>query len=124
MIDERIVSAFKGNPKTTIISCYSPHSRFSDDALNDFYTKLSRAIEDVPLHSMLFIVSDMNAKIDSLFSFYSSSDRNGLLLLDFIEQHNLVVGNTTFQKPLSRLWTHRSPNGSLSQIDFIVYRKR
>jgi len=102
----------------------APHSGFSEDALNGFYTKLSSAIEDIPLHSMLFIGSDMNAKIDSPFSFHSSSNRNGLLLLDFINQHNLIVGNTTFQKPLSRLQTHRSPTGSLSQIDFIIYRKR
>jgi len=25
------------------------HSEFSEDALNDFYTKLSRAIEEIPL---------------------------------------------------------------------------
>jgi len=67
----------------------APHSGFSEDALNGFYTKLSSAVEDIPLHSMLFIGSDMNAKIDSPFSFYSSSNRNGLLLLDFINQHNL-----------------------------------
>lgn len=124
-IDDRIVSAtFKGNPKTTIISCYSPYSRLSDEALDEFYNKLSRAIEEVPIHSMLLIGGDMNAKIFARFSYHDSTNRTGILLIGLTEQHNLIIGSTTFQKLRSKLWTHRSPNEELSQIDFIMYRKR
>ena len=124
-MDERIVVAtFKGNPKTTFIACYSPHNGLPDDIVTDFYSKLSSVVEDVPLHSMLFIGGDMNAQIDRGFSFHTASNRNGLLLLDFIEQHNLVIGNISFQKSLNKVWTFRSPAGALSQIDFVIYRKR
>ena len=119
-----ICATFKGNPKTTVIACYSPHNALDESIITDFYQKLSQVIEDVPSHSMLFIGGDMNAQVNIGFSYHSSSNRNGLLLHDFIQQHNLVIGNTSFQKKPSQLWTHRSPSGALSQIDFVLYRKR
>ena len=73
---------------------------------------------------MLLIGSDMNAKIEGRYSLHDANNRNGQLLTDFLHQFNLIAGNTVFQKPLSKLWTHRYPNGFLSQIDFVLYRKR
>ena len=123
--DNRIVSAtFKGNPKTTVVACYSPHNACDESITSEFYQKLSQVIDDVPLHSMLFIGGDMNAQVATGFSYHSSSNRNGILLHDFIHQHSLLLGNTLFQKKPSQLWTHRSPAGSLSQIDFVLFRKR
>ena len=46
------------------------------------------------------------------------------MLEDFLLQHNLLAGSTDFQKPSQRLWTWRHLAGHLSQIDFILYRKR
>ena len=86
--------------------------------------QLSDVIEDIPLHNMLFIGGDMNAQIAKGFSLHSTSNRNGLLLNELIEQHNLVIGDTSFQKSMGKLWTHRSPKGFLSQIDFCLYQKR
>ena len=73
---------------------------------------------------MLFIGGDMNAKIEGRFSVHDTNNRNGQHFTDFSQQFNLIAGNTVFQKPLSKLWTHRSPNGFLSQTDFVLYRKR
>ena len=124
-MDERIIVAtFKGNPKTVIIACYSPHNCLPDDVVTDFYSKLSNIVEDIPLHSMLFIGGDMNAQIAQGFSMHDTSNRNGLLLHEFIDQHNLIIGNVSFQKSSNKLWTFRSPTGALSQIDFCMYRKR
>ena len=66
----------------------------------------------------------MNAQVATGFSYHTSTNRNGILLHDFIHQHNLLIGNTLFQKKPSQLWTHRSPAGALSQIDFVLFRKR
>lgn len=124
-VNERIIVAtFRGNPKTVVISCYSPHNSRPEEEVVTFYKKLSDVIEDIPLHNMLFIGGDMNAQITKRFSLHSTSNRNGLLLNEFTEQHNLVIGNSSFQKSLGKLWTHRSPKGFLSQIDFCLYRKR
>ena len=66
----------------------------------------------------------MNAKIVGKFSLHDSNNRNGQHLIEFTQQFNLIPGNTFFQKSKNKLWTHRAPNGCLSQIDFILYRKR
>ena len=111
--DNRIISAtLKSNPKTIVAACYSPHNVLDEPIVSDFYKKLSQVIEDVPSHSMLFVGGDMNAQVDPGFSYHSSSNLSGFLLHDFIQQHNLLIGNTLFQKKRSQLWTHRSPSGS------------
>ncbi|XP_066923743.1 uncharacterized protein [Clytia hemisphaerica] len=107
-----------------VYSCYSLHNNLPEDRVMEFYDKLSHSIGNVPLHHMLFIGGDMNAKIEGKYSLHDTSNRNGQLLTDFLHQFNLIAGNTVFQKPLPKLWTHRSPNGFLSQIDFVLYRKR
>jgi len=115
---------FKGNPKTVVISCYSPHNGMPEEDVVNFYSSLSNTINNIPSHSMLIICGDMNAQIASKFSFHDNTNRNGNHLIDFSQEQNLIVGNTSFQKHRNKLWTHRSPNGSLSQIDFILFRKR
>ena len=42
----------------------------------------------------------------------------------FLQQHNLLAGNTLFQKPNQKSWTWRHPDGPLAQIDYILFRKR
>ena len=124
-VNERIVKAtFKGNPKTVVISCYSPHNSLPEEDVTNFYSSLSNTVDAVPPHSMLLIGGDMNAQIAGGFSLHLTTNRNGHHLVDFIRQHNLIVGNTSFQKHVNKLWTHRSPKGDLSQIDFVLYRKR
>ena len=63
-ISSRVVIAdFEGNPKTTVISCYSPHNNSSDDDINDFYNTLRSTVENVPAHNFLLIPGDFNAKL-------------------------------------------------------------
>ena len=52
-----------GNPKTTIISVYSPHNGTPLDEVEDFYRILSETVEQVPLHNFLMITGDFNAKL-------------------------------------------------------------
>ena len=66
----------------------------------------------------------MNAQVASGFSLHDKTNRNGHHLVDFIQQHNLIIGNMSFQKHVNKRWTYRSPKGVLSQIDFILFRKR
>ena len=47
-----------------------------------------------------------------------------IAMVDFVLQNNLIVGNTSFQKPKEKLWTWRSRKGDLAQIVFCLYRKR
>ena len=123
-LDERIVKAtFKGNPKTVIISCYSPYNNLPEEDVVNFYIKLSNAVKDVPPHAMLIIRGDKNAQVANGFSLHDKTNQNGHHLVDFIQQHNLIIGNTSFQKHVNKRWTYRSPKEVLSQIDFIMYQK-
>ena len=54
--DNHIVSAtFKGNPKTTVVACYSPHNAIDESIISDFYQKLSQVIDDVPSNSIWYL---------------------------------------------------------------------
>lgn len=122
--DRILIATFSGNPKTVIISCYSPHNHASIEEVETFYEQLSNVLSTVPPHSNLIIGGDFNARITGKFSYHQVANRNGELMGEFLQQHNLLAGNTLFQKPERKLWTWRHPAGHLPQIDFILYRKR
>ena len=122
--DHILIATFRGNPKTVIISCYSPHNHAPIDEVEAFYEQLSNVISTIPPHNNLIIGGDFNARITGKFSYHQLANRNGELMEEFLQQHHLLAGNTLFQKPERKLWTWRHPAGHLAQIDFIVYRKR
>ena len=122
--DRILIATFSGNPKTVIISCYSPHNHFPIEEVESFYNELSNVISNLPPHNNLIIGGDFNARITGKFSYHQEANRNGELMEDFLQQHNLIAGNTMFQKPERKLWTWKHPAGHLAQIDFILYRKR
>ena len=124
-VNKNIIKAvFKGNPKTVIVSCHAPTNLSTVEETEEFYEQLGHVIEDIPKHAMLLVGGDMNAHLSQGYSYHKRENRNGGYLQDFLSQHNLIAGNTTFQKNRKKLWTWRSPSGSLSQIDFCMYRKR
>ena len=51
-------------------------------------------------------------------------NRNGKLLHELAVEKNLIIGNTSFQKGLGKLWTYIGPGGYKSQIDYIIIRKK
>ena len=94
-LDERIVKAtFKGKPKTVtvIISCYSPHNNLPEEDVVNFYIKLNNAVKDVPPQSLLIIGGDMNIQVANSFPLHNKTNRNSHHLVDFIQQHNLIIG--------------------------------
>ena len=76
---------FEGNPKSTVIACYSPINTSSDDDINDFHNGLHSVVENVPAHNFLTIPGDFNAQLgpnDAKFTFHIETNRNGELLVD------------------------------------------
>ena len=58
---------------------------------------------------MLAIIGDFNARIgkdDGTFTYHQYTNRNGSLLLDFVNEKQLVVTNTSFQKKMNKMWTY------------------
>ena len=58
-----MVATFNGNPRTTIISCYSPTNVSEETELIAFYDELSSLVHSIPKHNVLVIGGNMNALI-------------------------------------------------------------
>ena len=122
-----LIAQFEGNPKTTILSCYSPHNSSSNEDIDDFYNTLRSTLENVPAHNFVLLPGDFNAKLgpdDAQFTFNNETNRNGELLLDLMEEFNLCPANTKFMKRKHQLWTFEYPDGHRAQLDYILVRKK
>ena len=117
---ERIlISTFHGNPATSIIIIYSPTNSSEDE--------VRRAIETIPQHNVLIIIGDFNARIgkdDGNFTYHQETNKNGVLLIDIINEKQLVITNTSFQNKLNKLWTYMDPCCRKYQLDYILMRKK
>ena len=127
-IQPRIMAAtFNGNPRATIISCYSPTSVSEETELVTFYNELSSLVRSVPKH-MLVIGGDMNAQIgknrNNKYSLHNTSNRNGQHLTDFMIENRLACLNTNYQKREGKLWTYTYTNNTKAQIDYALINKK
>ena len=97
-----MVSTFNGNPKTTIVSCYSPSDCSGKIEAVEFHSMLQDAIRQLPKYNFVVIDGDMNAQVGSEdiggFSFHDKTNRNGIFLLDLTKETELVSRSTKFQK--------------------------
>ena len=125
---ERIlISTFHGNPATSIRIIYSPTNYSEDEVINKFYDELRRAIETIPNHNILIINEDFNAtigKYDGNFTYHQETNKNGVLLIDIINEKQLVITNTCFKKNLNTLWTYMDPCCRKYQVDYILMRTK
>ena len=100
-IQPRMMAAtFNGNPRATIISCYSPTNVSEETELVTFYDELSSLVRSIPKHNMLAIGWDMNAQIgkngNNIYSLHNTSNRNGQHLTDFMIENRLACLNTNY----------------------------
>ena len=54
-----MAATFNGNPKATIISCYSPTNVSEETELVTFYEELSSLVRSIPKHNLLVIDGDI-----------------------------------------------------------------
>ena len=128
-IQPRMMAAtFNGNPKATIISCYSPTNVSEETELVTFCEELSSLVRSIPKHNLLVIGGDMNAQIgkniNNKYSLQNTSNRNGQHLIDFMIENRLTCLNTNFQKGEGKLWTHTYANKSKVQIDYLFINRK
>ena len=120
-----MAATFNGNPKATIISCYSPTNVSEEAELVTFYEELVRSI---PKHNLLVIGGDMNAQIgknrNNKYSLHNMSNRNGQHLTDFMIENRLTCLNTNYQKREGKLWTYTYANNSKAQIDYVFMNRK
>ena len=77
---------------------------------------------------MLIVLGDFNAHLGRdvvKYSFHETSNSNGKLVNDFVEEVGLFIANTSFQKKIGKLWTFISDmSGTKSQVDYIMINKK
>ena len=97
-----LTATFNGNPRATIISCYSPTNVSEETELVAFYDELSSLVRSIPKHNLLVIGGDMNTQIgksgNNKCTLHNTSNRNGQLLTDFMIENRLTCLNTNYQK--------------------------
>ena len=123
-----MAATFNGNPRATIISCYSPTNVSEETELVTFYDELSSLVRSIPKHNMLVIGGDMNAQIgkngNNKYSLHNTSNRNGQHLTDFMIENRLACLNTNYQKREGKLWTYTYANNTKAQIDYVLINKK
>ena len=122
-----MVATFNGNPRATIISCYSPTNVSEVTELIAFYDELSSLVSSIPKHNVLVIGGDMNAQIGknaNKYSLHNTSNRNGQHLTDFMIENKLKFLNTNFQMREGKLWTYTYANNTKTQIDYVFINKK
>ena len=97
-----MVATFNGNPRTTIISCYSATNISEETELIAFYDEISSLLRSILKHNVLVIGGNINAQIrkngNDKYSLHNSSNRNGQHLTDLTIENRLTCLNTNFQK--------------------------
>ena len=100
-------ATFNGNPRATIISCYSPTNASEETELVNFYDELSSLVRSILKHNLLVIGGDMNVQIgkngNNKYSLHSTSNRNVQHLTDFMIENRLTCLNTNYQKREGKL---------------------
>ena len=132
VISPRILSvSFDGNPKLTVIVVYSPTEGDTTEAAEVFHLNLRMAISQIPAHNLLFAVGDFNAHLskvddnDPRWYYHRSTNRNGELLRDTLEESQLEATNHRFQKRPGKLWTFLSDAVlTKTQLDYVLVRKK
>ena len=123
-----MVATFNGNPRATIVSCYSPTNISEENEIVTFYDELSSLVRSTPKHNMLVIGGDMNAQIgkngNNKYSLHNTSNRNGQHLTDFMIENRLACLNTNYQKREGKLWTYTYANNTKAQIDYVLINKK
>ena len=114
-IQPRMMAAtFNGNPKATIISCYSPTNVSEETELVTFYEELCSLVRSISKHNLLVIGGDMNTQIgknrNNKYSLHNTLNRNRQHLIDFMIENRLTCLNTNYQKREGKLWPYPYAN--------------
>ena len=112
-------------PLLTVDHYYSVEG---DDEDEQHYNQLSSAVKQVPKHNILIVLGDFNANLDknlAKYSYNKTSNANGKLVNNFIQESNLFVANAYFQKKPVKFWTYISDMSSRKTlVDHIMVNKK
>ena len=116
-------SIFQWKSFTSIIAHYLPAE--GNNEAEDYLNQQATAVRGP---DMLVVTGDFNTHIGRdvvKYSFHESSNSNGKLVHDFVEEAGLFIINIPFQKKLKNLWTFISDmSGTKFQIDYTMNNRK
>uniref|UniRef100_A0A8D2L819 Endonuclease/exonuclease/phosphatase domain-containing protein n=1 Tax=Varanus komodoensis TaxID=61221 RepID=A0A8D2L819_VARKO len=131
--DRMISFRIQGKPfNITVVQVYAPATGAEEAEVDRFYEGLQHLLELTPKNDDLIIMGDWNAKVGSQkitritgnFGLVVQNEA-GHRLVEFCQENTMVIANTLFQKPKSRLYTWTSPDGQhRNQIDYVFCSQR
>ena len=109
---------FQGKPfNITLIQVYAPNSNAEETEVERFYEDLQDLLELTAKKDVLFFIGDWNAKVGSqetpaVTGKFGLAMRNeaGQRLIEFCQEHALVIANTLFQQHKRTLYTWTTPD--------------
>ena len=109
----------QGKDSVTVINAYAPISSAEDEKVEQFYDDIERAMADSDSRYKIF-TGDFNAKIgtktkeDDFKSMgalgIGERNKRGDRLIEFAEEHNLIIANTLFQNQKPKTKTKQKTN--------------
>jgi hypothetical protein len=115
---------------TSIINVHAPHNGRPEKEKDDFYDRLVKIYSECPKHDVKIVIGDLNAQVGreevfkpttGRFSLHRETNENGLRLINFAAEHNMVISSTCFQRKNIHKATWCSPgSGTKSQIDHVL----
>ncbi|XP_057656846.1 craniofacial development protein 2-like [Diorhabda carinulata] len=119
-----------------LIQIYAPTSDHSDEEIEDFYADLENLTRNLKKHEINIIMDDFNAKVGKrrvpgVAGDFGLGQRNerGDRLIEYCQEHDLIITNTMFKLHPRRLYTWTAPGdreGQVirNQIDYILTNRR
>ena len=127
-IQPRMMAAtFNGNPRATIISCYSPTNVSEETELVTFLVILISAKHPETQHVSHWRRYECPNREKTETTNTASTTRQigmGNILTDFMIENRLACLNTNYQKREGKLWTYTYANNTKAQIDYVLINKK
>uniref|UniRef100_A0A8D8M2B6 Craniofacial development protein 2 n=1 Tax=Cacopsylla melanoneura TaxID=428564 RepID=A0A8D8M2B6_9HEMI len=122
---------------TNVIQVYAPTADKADEEVEAMYQDLQNLLKTTKQEDVNIIIGDFNAKVGSeavhgCTGMFGLGDRNerGDRLVEFCQNEDFVIMNTTFKLPKRRLYTWKAPGDGINnairrnQIDYILIKRR
>jgi endonuclease/exonuclease/phosphatase family metal-dependent hydrolase len=115
---------------TSIINAHAPHNLRPEKEKDEFYARLEKTYKECPKHDIRIVIGDLNAQVGreeiyrptiGRFSLHRETNENGLRLINFAAEHNMVISSTCFNRKNIHKATWSSPGSAMkSQIDHVL----
>ena len=121
------------NRKITIIRTYAPTEEGSATDRETFYNSLTDCIREVPLHNLVVLLGDLNARIGpsnahlkaiGRYPYHKETNDNGNRPIDLCEANNTCFATTRKPHPDRHKWSWQHPNSKKIQLNHVILREK